>query len=65
MTDDVEHDHEPADDSESLESNALTRERLAKYRKVMEDGGFPYSFRRTDTATGLAERFGDLDPGAS
>jgi lysyl-tRNA synthetase, class II len=65
MTDDVEHDHEPADDSESLESNALTRERLAKYRKVMEDGGFPYSFRRTDTAAGLAERFGDLDPGAS
>ncbi|MFV1972034.1 MAG: lysine--tRNA ligase, partial [Acidimicrobiia bacterium] len=44
---------------------ALTRKRLAKYRKVMEDGGFPYSFRRTDTAAGLAERFGDLDPGAS
>jgi len=65
MTDDAEHDQGPADDSDSLESNALTRERLAKYRKVMEHGGFPYAFNRTDTAAGLAERFGDLNPGAS
>jgi lysyl-tRNA synthetase class 2 len=65
MTDDAELDHPPSDDSDSLGSNALTRKRLAKYRKVMEDGGFPYAFQRTDTAAGLAERFPNLEPGAS
>ncbi|MEN8041593.1 MAG: lysine--tRNA ligase [Actinomycetota bacterium] len=52
------------DDSVSLESDALTRERLAKYRKAMEDGGFPYSYRRTHTSGDLRERFPDLAPGA-
>jgi lysyl-tRNA synthetase class 2 len=55
----------PEDDSTPLESNPLTRERVAKYRKVMEDGGFPYSFKRTDTAADLAARFEGLEPGAS
>jgi lysyl-tRNA synthetase class 2 len=51
------------DDSESLESHPLTRARLEKYRAVVEDGGFPYSFRRDATADDLATRFGDLEPG--
>jgi len=63
MTDDVGHDNQQADDLDSLESNSLTRERLAKYRKVMQDGGFPYAFSRTDTAAELIERFPDLEPG--
>lgn len=65
MTEDAEPDYRPSDDSDSLESNPLTRERLVKYRKVMDQGGFPYSFKRTDTAGGLAERFPDLEPGTS
>ncbi len=65
MTDDADHDHLQADDTDSLVSSSLTRERLAKYRKVMEDGGFPYAFSRTDTAADLVERFPDLEPGAS
>jgi lysyl-tRNA synthetase class 2 len=32
---------------------------------VMDDGGFPYSFTRTDTAADLTARFGTLEPGAS
>ena len=31
----------------------------------MEDGGFPYSFERTDTSEGLRDRFRELEPGAS
>jgi len=65
MTDNAELDDPSSDDSDSLESNPLTRGRLAKYRRVMEDGGFPYAFRRTDTAAELAERFGNLEPGTS
>ncbi len=65
MTEDSQVTEAMDEDAVSLESDALTRERLAKYRKVMEDGGFPYSFRRTDTAADLAGRFGDLEPGAS
>lgn len=51
------------DDTQDLDADALTRERVAKYRAVMEDGGFPYAFRRTATANDLVERFPDLDPG--
>jgi len=65
MTDDAELSESTDDDAASLESNALTRDRLAKYRKVMEDGGFPYGFERTATAADLTERFADLEPGAS
>ncbi|GMR02287.1 MAG: lysine--tRNA ligase [Acidimicrobiia bacterium] len=53
----------PLDDGDALESHALTRERLAKYRAQIEAGGYPYSFRRSDTAAQLHERFSDLDPG--
>lgn len=65
MTDEAQQSETPDGDSTSLESDPLTRERLAKYRKVMEDGGFPYSFERTDTAADLSARFPDLEPGAS
>lgn len=65
MTDDEQPDLTPTDGSQSLESNALTRDRLGKYRKVMEDGGFPYSFARTDTSADLKDRFPDLERGAS
>ena len=40
----------PLDDASSLEDHPLTHDRVVKYRKVMEDGGFPYAFRRTATA---------------
>ena len=51
------------DDADTLESQPWTRERLAKYRKVMEDGGFPYSFERTHLADDLHSLYADLDPG--
>jgi lysyl-tRNA synthetase, class II len=62
MTDATTEENE-LDDSRSLEDHPLTRERVAKYRRVMEDGGFPYAFKRTATAAELAERFPGLDPG--
>ena len=62
MTDSPTEAHE-LDDSQSLEDHPLTRERLAKYRRVLEDGGFPYAFKRTATAVELTERFSDLEPG--
>ena len=52
------------DHASSLESHPLTAARLARYRQIMEDGGFPYSFERDATASELHERFGDLEPGA-
>jgi lysyl-tRNA synthetase class 2 len=52
------------DDASALESHPLTAARLAKYRQVMEDGGFPYSFERNATAADLHQRYGDLEPGA-
>lgn len=63
MTDTPPEDREPHD-RQSLEDHPLTRERVAKYRRAMEDGGFPYAFKRTATAGDLVERFGDLEPGA-
>jgi lysyl-tRNA synthetase, class II len=51
------------DESASLESNPLTRDRLAKYRKQVEDGGFPYSFDRSTTSRELHERYASLGPG--
>lgn len=65
MNDDSELQEISDDDSVLLEASALTRDRLAKYRKVMEDGGFPYAFERTDTAADLHSRFPALDPGES
>jgi lysyl-tRNA synthetase class 2 len=65
MTDQKPPSPPDAEDSAELEEGALTRDRLAKYRLIMADGGFPYSFSRTDTAADLAGRFGDLEAGAS
>jgi lysyl-tRNA synthetase class 2 len=62
MTDDGAPEGVP-DDSDALESHPLTRERLAKYRRHMDDGGYPYRFSRTDTAAQLHKRFSDLEPG--
>ncbi|MCL1598912.1 MAG: OB-fold nucleic acid binding domain-containing protein, partial [Actinomycetia bacterium] len=62
MTDDVAPG-DTLDDADALEAHPLTRERLAKYRSHIEDGGFPYSFSRTHTAGELHVRFDDLEPG--
>jgi lysyl-tRNA synthetase class 2 len=65
MTGEDQQSTSPSEDARMPEANALTKERLEKYRTAVETGGFPYSFTRTDTAVELAERFPDLDPGAS
>lgn len=54
---------EQIDEVEDLESSPLTRERLAKYRKQMEDGGFPYSFERSHVSSAVHDEFGSLEPG--
>jgi lysyl-tRNA synthetase class 2 len=64
MSDEAHNEDADLDDSASLESHSLTRERLAKYRTIMENGGFPYSFSRTDTAADLQTNFDALQPGA-
>ncbi len=62
MTDDAVPG-DPLDDADALDAHPLTRERLAKYRAHMDNGGFPYSFSRTHTAGELHERFDGLEPG--
>ncbi len=56
---------EAPDDIVDLEAHALTRDRVRKYRGVMEDGGFPYVFERTDTAADLRSRYDALEAGES
>ena len=63
MTDETASSEAPLDDAASLEDHPLTRDRVVKYRRVIEDGGFPYAFRRTATAHEIADRFPDLQPG--
>jgi lysyl-tRNA synthetase class 2 len=63
MTDVSEPTDDELDDSQSLNDHPLTRDRVAKYRKVVEGGGFPYSFERTATAQDLVDRFPDIAPG--
>ncbi|MCZ7532311.1 MAG: lysine--tRNA ligase [Acidimicrobiia bacterium] len=53
---------EELNDSLSLESHPLTRDRVAKYRQALEDGGFPYSFERDATAQDLVDRFPGIAP---
>jgi len=64
MTDMLEPHDQTNDEIAKLEDDPLTRERLAKYRQVMEDGGFPYSFDRSDTAAELHSTHAALEPGA-
>ena len=45
MTDEAEHHETPDDDAASLESNALTRDRLAKYRTGHGGWGLPLFVR--------------------
>lgn len=65
MTDESDSQELPEGNSADLESSALTRDRLEKYRNAIDDGGFPYSFTRTDTAVELRGRFPSLEPGTS
>ena len=51
------------DDADALEAQPWTRDRLAKYRRIMEDGGFPYAFERSDLAGDLHGRYTALQPG--
>ncbi len=51
------------DEGDDLESHALTKDRVDKYRRVIEGGGFPYSFNRTHTSGDLRAQYRDLEPG--
>lgn len=51
------------DEGDDLESHALTKDRVDKYRRVVEDGGFPYSFTRTHTSGDLRAQYPDMQPG--
>ncbi len=42
----------------------LLTARIAKHRAVLEAGGYPYRFDRSDLAGDLHERFDDIDPGS-
>lgn len=64
MTDTSEPTEQTTNEIANLEDDPLTRERLAKYRKVLEEGGFPYAFERSSTAAELHAEFADLEPGA-
>ncbi|MGI9643379.1 MAG: lysine--tRNA ligase [Acidimicrobiia bacterium] len=64
MTDTSEPTEQTTSEIANLEDDPLTRERLAKYRKVLEEGGFPYAFERSSTAAELHAEFADLEPGA-
>ncbi|MFV2000364.1 MAG: lysine--tRNA ligase [Acidimicrobiia bacterium] len=61
---DGQHEERDHDDSADLAAHPLTRERLAKYRRHIEDGGFPYAFERSHTARELQLAHGDLEPGS-
>ena len=62
MSDDAPPE-DASDDFADLAAHPLTRARLDKYRAVMEDGGFAYAFRRSDTSDQLRHRYSDLEPG--
>ncbi|MFO7701033.1 MAG: OB-fold nucleic acid binding domain-containing protein, partial [Acidimicrobiia bacterium] len=57
-------DFADVEDDADLEAHPLTAARLAKYRAVMENGGFPYSFDRSHTSGDIRAAFGDLAPGS-
>jgi len=57
MTDDTESSPSPHDDP-------LIAARIEKHRQVLVAGGYPTRFDRTDLASELHDRYGDLEPGA-
>jgi lysyl-tRNA synthetase, class II len=65
MTDADDPQTDVVDDAADLDAHPLTRARVAKYRRILEDGDLPYAFTRTDLAAELHRRFGDLESGAA
>jgi lysyl-tRNA synthetase class 2 len=63
MTDTPENLDDHPDDERSIDDHPLTRERAKKYRRIVAEDGFPYSFKRDATAADLADRFSALAPG--
>jgi lysyl-tRNA synthetase class 2 len=57
MTDETSSTPNPHDDP-------LIAARTAKHRRVMDEGGYPYRFDRSDLAADLHERYAGLEPGA-
>ncbi|MGB5656540.1 MAG: OB-fold nucleic acid binding domain-containing protein, partial [Acidimicrobiia bacterium] len=57
MTDDTVSSPSPHDDP-------LIAARIEKHRQVLVAGGYPTRFDRTDLASELHDRYGDLEPGA-
>ncbi|HLF43107.1 MAG TPA: lysine--tRNA ligase [Acidimicrobiia bacterium] len=53
MTDHVEQEADP-----------LVAARRERHALILESGGYPDRFERTDLAAGLRERFGELEPGS-
>ena len=65
MTHDEQSAAVPSGGDDLAEVSPLMRERVAKYRRIADGEGFPYSFERTDMAADLATRFSDIEPGTS
>jgi lysyl-tRNA synthetase class 2 len=61
MTDTPENP-EPSPEG-GLADHPLTAQRLAKHEAILEAGGYPYRFDRSEYAADLHERYGSLDPG--
>jgi lysyl-tRNA synthetase class 2 len=57
-------DDEPIDDRTGLADHPLTALRLAKHEAILEAGGYPFRFDRSDTAADLHERYPDIEPGS-
>ncbi len=52
-----------SDQAETTEE-LLIEGRRRKHQEVLEAGGYPHRYERTDTARDLHERFADLEPGS-
>ena len=56
MTDDTASTPNPHDDP-------LVAARIEKHLQMIDGGGYPYRFDRTDLASELHDRYADLEPG--